>query len=480
MSISVNTAIDMLLCETSGVMIAYHATIAGTKIVAAGFKTRKELDYKAALGGGSDQSISFTTDWTVAKGVFDGFMFMWSIANSQDMIAYIRDHYSKLKPEVQTKIVTYYGGGPGGLQMMLRGMKPGGMMSYGGSTDKTPKTAEELTQLGFGIPVSDSDESTPMIGGKYYVWEEPMTAEDIDNEVYSYVKAYLAADPDVYNPVFFGSSMDSFRNVPRGDIGILTCELNIDPARQTQNDFPSGDRTSYSMQQSMAELRMYDIGDIKSIIDFEYEPGDTAKYSSRVLHYAENPEVEQSINIVLKALYKHYRLIQQHTNLAPDGIISLFQNQTEVYKISSLLKSFLEATDLYIYTYDLDNITRIKAKLVIAPEIQAALNAMPENVRNSILTGAKSIDDAEEAWYDVDPDGQSAWYDRFYNEQREMDRYWQQDYVKYAKMYHDELDRIKTNSPKLIDRWGEENLLQVADLVNSIRQAKGVFEGVRV
>ena len=476
---SVNTAISMLLGETAGSLIAYHATIAGTKIQADGFKTRDQLGGKAALGGGSDSSISFTTDWNVAKGVFDGFIFMWSIANSPNMVEYVRNHYSTLKPEVQATVAKYFDGGPGRLQMLFRGTRPGGMMSYGGSEDKTPKTAEELAQLGFGLPVDDKGETAPRLGGKYYGWEEPMSEKDLEYGVYSYVKSYLAADPDVYDPLFFGASVASFRNIPRGDIGILTCELNIDPARQAYDDFPSGERISYRMVGSMAELRMYDLKDIKSILDYETEPGKTAKYSSRVLHYAEDPEVEQSVNIILKALQKHYQLIQTHTTLSPDYLISLFQSKKDVYSIVSLLKQFLEATELYNYTYDLYKINMIRAKLVIDSNIQTALDAMPENIKNSILSGEQSVDDAEEAWYDADPDGQSDWYDKFYDTRRGMDRYWQQDYVRYSKMYYEELERIKANSPKLIDRWGDENLLQVADLVNSIRLAKGVFEGVR-
>lgn len=423
-----------LLKLAANTLTVYHTTVAGTKILSEGFKTRQELSNKSSLGGGTNDTISVTTDWVVAKGIFDGILFMWTLANADDPVAACRKHFDSLPPEKKEKLESMHKGGHGGnLSLDLQGKKIGSSFSLFSKEKRPPMTREELEQHGFTPYVVDGEEKS-VVDGKYWTWLEPMNEEDIFRFVYDYVKSYLASDDEVYDPLFFATSAQNFVGIPRDDIGILTLEINIDPSKASVDDMYEHRDATHRYVDSMAEIRIRDKSMIQSILAYETNPGDEPPVSSRQQFYHANPYMESAVDWLIKIMKKHYRLFSRYVSV--DSVISMLQNRKDEYALYQLLGSLKKALKIDRVDSILEDVHYLNTRLIIPPVVQEGLNLLPADKREAILGGDSEVLDR---WYDEDRVAFSNFWEKIYDKWHvDIDteiRKWQDDYIRAKARY---------------------------------------------
>lgn len=456
---------------TSGTLVMYHATVAGTKIVQEGFKSREQLGGRSALGGGSDDSISFTTDWTVAKGVFDGFMLIWGLVNAPHPLEAIKKHFYSLPENKQKELVSFHKSGHGrNLILDMSGWKYGGFWSW--SEKKKPMNAEQLKENGFLPWIGEDGQEEEPVDGRYYNWREPSTIDDVYQFIYDYVKSYLASDPDVYNPVFFGTSAKSFMNIPREDIGIITAEVYIDPEAQRADDYARKDRhTTYRNIGSMAEVRVYDLSTIKKVLFYDNNPGDTPPVSSRQQYYHKNDAVEYAVDMCIKVLKKYYNelkpIFAKH-NMAMDGVLSALHQSDDMYSVANTITQILKQLNAN-YPGSFKNLNNYYQQSRIPPNVENALNVMPIIYRNRIENGEK-VDDVVYDWYGKDKIGYNQWYDKVGDLERDIAD-WQYHYKYKKQMY----DKALSEAQFMLDeKYTPEQLHILAEVITTLDKARNI------
>lgn len=447
--------------SVSGMMILYHTTMDGPSILEQGFKTREQLGGASALGGGTDQAISFTTDYGIAKGIFDGFILMWQMANSPQPLEDIRNHLQSSDPAIRDKISQHISNAQGRLDLLLDGWKPGRASAGGG-----PKTLEELEQSGFK-PVPN--ESGVPVGGKYFFWLEPIADKDIDDLIYHYVQSYLMFTPDVYNPLFYGTSPSNFRGMSRENIGIITAEVFIDPEQNTNNRLNPGD---YDVIPSMSEIRVYNLENIHQILDFDPNPGDSPKMSSSTLTYQSDEGMHELANSILRTLYKHQDFLNRQ-GVAFDQLVGLVQGISNIYthygiSIGDIQKHLYETLGIQYYDIDLLNYVEAKKKMEPHPDIREIVQSLPPEILAVVKQGELSWEDIEDRWYKQDQVGYERWFDQLTRNVNVDIDWWIGDIQTYKK----ELDRVQQRLMSYLgDRYGEEDLDTLADIVITFRSA---------
>lgn len=392
----------------SGLLVVYHATIAGRSIVNNGFKTRDQLSGRSALGGGISDGISFTTDWNVAKGIFDGFILAWEIANAPNQFEFIRNHFYSLKPDIQKKVLSMLVAIQGGsvdkyFDYFMNGWIPDGVFSFRNKYSKG-MNKDEIHQRGFKVIPDES----PNENGIYYSWLEPMDDKQKMDFLYSYLKAYHSGG-GVYDPVFFGSSIKNFQNVDREDIGIITAQIEIDPNFQGQDDFHQNQYT-YRYVSSMAEIRVFNTSIIKSILDFDPDPK-SYKTQTNQFFYSSKENIETGINILLRYIYEHYNDLDKlfkSKNIAIDQVISLIQfyghDQRNFWSLINTIGKNLDFNKYVLFEY-----IKYYNKIKIDNKIKILLEKLPNLYRQKVMNG--------ERFYDVASD----MYD---NNKEEYDKWW--------------------------------------------------------
>ena len=400
-------------CSSIGSLIVYHATMAGNKILGEGFKTRVEVGEKAVLGGGTSNSVSFTTDWSTAKGIFDAVIFFWEIANAPNSVNAVKTHFNslpdKLKSETIKMLQAVHGGNPKLLPVLMDGMiLDGSLNMFGNNIHDKPLNIDQMNQYQYKPFIDqETNEEWGVVDGRYYNWLRPMTPDEIHKFIYSYVKAYLAANPQVYNPIFFGSDTKNFIGVNRNDIGIITAEIEIDPNRQSNDDF--GESISHRYVGSMAELRVYDKNIIKRILDFDTNPGDKPKYKSEMNYYGKSDPIEKEVNKLLQFIYKNYKSVQKMLNA--EQIVSLLQEYGHDYwKLAEIYSAIVTNTKMKDIKYVVQEYKKYKDKIKVSPEVKNALKNIPLEYAQRILNGERA-DDVIEELYDADKNAYSLWYD---------------------------------------------------------------------
>ena len=428
----------------SGPLIAYHATIAGSQIQQQGFKTREQLG-GSALGGGTSQAVSFTTDWSVAKGIFDAFITMWEFANASDPLGMMQQHFQSIDAGVGAEIKQHIDGSQGNFDSALQGWKGSGWSSG----QSRSMTNEELQQSGFRPRSENGVEQPPMDSERHLYWEEPMDQQEIDRLIYSYVNAYYTFAP-VYNPLFFGTEVGNFRGIPRDSIGIVTAELFIDPERRGKDDVNS--QGDYSVLPSMSEIRMYNLENIRQVIDFDSNPGDSPKMSSMTPTYQPDEKDHNDLNTIIKLLYKHQDIIRKG-KVDFDYIVGILQG----YTTNSDLRSFDDNPSLgqmrkYLFAslgieyndYDLLNYAKAKRKLEPPEEIRQAIETLPPDIRVQVDQGEIPFEDITDAWYGRNEVSFNQWTDGLQGRYIDQEiQWWMQDLKRYQEPYGEALVRLQ-------------------------------------
>lgn len=418
---------------SSGTLIAYHATVSGAKILAEGFKTRDQLSGQTGLGGGSSNSVSLTTDWHVAKGIFDSYLFASQIASSPNPLEAAKQNFQNLPPDIKSAVQQMVESSIGDPSIVLDGWQKDGV--FGWSDFKRPMTLEQLQQAGFR-PYPDG---TGISDGLYYNWIRPQNPKETNEVLYSYLKAYHYGNPNVYNPLFFGTGIEAFKNLNRNDIGIITAEIEIDPNMRGADDFEHG---SYRYVGSMAEIRIYDLSTIKRIVDFDNNPGPQPKHTSDN-YFSPYENVGEKISLLCKTIIRNRDFLESR-GISSEAVISLIQHYGHKRDpLARILSSVLEKTKLSWAKYELKEYQRFAAKLAIPADIQNLLNRVPEPWREKIMQGNKAEDVLYEL-YEVDSNLYDQWWISHadaYDAEKKLNE-WSLDY-KYNLKYLPEFQKIK-------------------------------------
>lgn len=453
--------------SSSGLMVAYHATTAGTQILQGGFKTRRQLEGRSALGGGTDNAISFTTDWAVAKGVFDGLVLAWQIANAPDEFAFIKQHFYRLPPEAQQNVIKMMSAFHGGaadknIDTFLSGWTIDGAFGWGKSNK--PLTHEELTALGYQPGPHGTKNIDGVEGGHYYNWLRPMNDKEKADFLYSYLKAYHAGAA-AYDPVFFGTEIKNFKGLNRQDIGIISAEIEIDSSKRGIDDFPrEGVDATHRYVDSMAEIRIYDLSTIKRILDYDTNPGNRPKFIGERHYFGEKEHFESAVNSLMDFFFKNYHHLNKYFkahNIAIDQVISILQRHGENDRnLWTVLKSIENALDLKPLNYvihTLGDYIRFENRIKVPPEVKRLLDILPEQYRNRIFNGERAGDVLYEM-YENNKVGYDKWWtshpdDTAYDAEKTLDD-WTFDradnlqrYESYGKPREEEVKRYSKDAP---------------------------------
>lgn len=473
-----------------GTIVAYHATTAGTKILQEGFKTRKQLSGRSALGGGADNTVSFTTDWTVAKGVFDGLVFAYQIANAPNELDFIKQNFYSLSPEIQQNVIKSLTSTAGGaveknIDLFFSGWTIDGVFRF--SNSKKPLSQEELDSLGYKPIDGGSSETEGEQPIRHYSWIRPMDEKEKLDFLYSYLKAYHHGS-GVYDPVFFGTDIQNFKGVNRQDIGIISAELQIDPSVRGIDDFPrEGQNFSHRYVDSMAEIRVIDMNTITKILDFDINPGKRPKFTGQKHYYGEKEHLETAVNSLLDFIYKNYyylnKFLEKHGLSAGETIASLQRYGEDTRKLWSAVKIIEDRSNLNPLNYVmhiLSDYSRFKKGTEISPEVQKLLNILPENYKIKILNGEKASDVLYDM-YEKDKLGYDKWWtshadsDTAYSAEKLLDDFTFgrerniRSYNTYGKQHEQEVQRICGNTPVEVVLGLTEELQKAKD--NMAKQA---------
>lgn len=387
---------------SSGTITAYHATLSGSDILGGGFRKSDDVG-RLGLGGGSlGGSVSFTTDWGVAKGIHRAFVMMHSLVNAADPLAAMREHLGSLDPGVAAAVLEYWKSADGGdLRELLNGWKP---RPYGSRM----QTHDQLVRQGFKPVHAAGDEGGE--GSTLYHWLEPVTGKDAERMVYTYVKVYFYANPAEYNPVFMGGDSSHFKGIPRDDIGIFTVELSIDPSKKRKNHGDLHSEPGYAILPAESEYRVSDLSMISAILDYDPRPGDAPPIRGEERSYHEAPEVEAAVNALLGLLSRHHALLKR-AGIDTRQAAAELRNADDMDAVARVAIAVLKASGLRGAAGTLRNIARLRSQIEPSGTAKAALDALPEPVREEAAAAPPTakFSDISERWYGRDEAAYVAW-----------------------------------------------------------------------
>lgn len=219
----------------------YHATIARTPILDDGFKTRSQLSAdRHATGGGTDSAISFTTDMRVARAIVLGLRVARLIARGEMQLGEMIIQGAELAPKANAEALREQQlSSPEFVVNIDNGLWP--FMWGGGFAERAE-------------PLSRADFDALMATGKAEQIEESRTRPDSDpyrvrgwapRELlnkdgsyyghrfhWSYYKALLSQGDmitsELYDPLFFGTNVESLADVDEDDICVLSATVDAD------------------------------------------------------------------------------------------------------------------------------------------------------------------------------------------------------------------------------------------------------------
>ncbi len=229
----------------------YHATTAASQVRSQGLKSRFEQNAEngRGLGGGDHKSISFTTDYSTVRGIYDSLLLSKQVLDGrltpQRMLEMARKGKGAKTPW-EADLVRWGGsffngeeewrpGQPYGLalQMFLDGKK---LVRWSDATKEERQKAIDAgaTDGMFGTdrwpgyePVGAGwDGATTHF---YQLWARPLTPAEKREYTFDFFKTWLATrehNGGPENPLFFMTDVAALAAVPDKEIAILKCHPN--------------------------------------------------------------------------------------------------------------------------------------------------------------------------------------------------------------------------------------------------------------
>jgi len=210
----------------------YHATTGLRAIRRQGFRPRRQVG-TSALGGGTDEAISFTLDPRVAKSIVIGLLVLRAGARGDLTLTELYEHFEEQYPDAIRSFNT----------------------TFHGRTSATHTTRADLAKIDAGyrmispglfdnrglpqgaIPIGEGWQGRDRT--YYHRWWQKYANEaerrewevrrgELFKDLYA---TLLAAGDDAhasFNPVFWNPSLDVLAQLDLDDIGILVATINID------------------------------------------------------------------------------------------------------------------------------------------------------------------------------------------------------------------------------------------------------------
>lgn len=204
----------------------FHVTTAKDAVLQEGLKTRSQLSQGLGkgLGGGSSDTVSFTTDIETARGIKAALLEGKSVATKdlsvKDMVQMAEEGTSAKKPWINHWL-SYYNRNreqgdpiPEGIENVMNGVRV--------DTFVMPRTQEEVGE-GWE-PAGEPWPHGKEYGEKYTKWKRPLTPKELAEDTFEVYKSWStfrehAGGP--LNPLFFLSDPSSLAEVPDDQIAIL-------------------------------------------------------------------------------------------------------------------------------------------------------------------------------------------------------------------------------------------------------------------
>lgn len=209
----------------------YHVTTAKSRIESEGIKTRWELrqGLGAGLGGGTDKSISFTSDYNIAKGIYDNLLIARKVASGEMTLQKLIDTATK---------------GTGANKPWIKDI----VRSLGGTTIEGTDKSIELDSLERGVVYTHTMGDTPKptdIGYKpgnwrptpwtyhwkggdgkerYSNWERDLTSQEKQEATFEFFKKWSFWREQAgggLDPLYFMSDPAALGRTPESEIAIL-------------------------------------------------------------------------------------------------------------------------------------------------------------------------------------------------------------------------------------------------------------------
>ena len=202
----------------------YHVTTAASKVKQEGLMSRWELSMVNGghgLGGGSDKSVSFTTDIKIAEDIYSAMVLGQRVASGQLTVQQL---YEDAKAGTGAKR-PYLKEFSGGMDAIIGGYEPLNLLMRGVTRKHSMRgSAPEKDGEGWQ-PVEGEYHWTGGDGKeRYTIWERPLTSEELHKYTWKAYQAWLYAREQAggdENPLFFSTDIDSLGKVHPKEIAIL-------------------------------------------------------------------------------------------------------------------------------------------------------------------------------------------------------------------------------------------------------------------
>jgi hypothetical protein len=204
----------------------YHVTTAKSKVLAEGLKSRNELgmDQGAGLGGGTEMSVSFTTDIAVGIGIYENMLIARKVAAGEMSLDELIDTATQgtgaNKPWIADIIRSL------GDEKTLDAIKRGVVQEQ--AMGRPPDDPGILPQYRKPGPWTPTPWAHHWMGGdgekKYTWWERPMTDIEKKEAVFDFFKKWSFWREHAgggLDPLYFCSDCHALGRVPESEIALL-------------------------------------------------------------------------------------------------------------------------------------------------------------------------------------------------------------------------------------------------------------------
>jgi len=216
----------------------YHVTTAADAVFYGGIKTREELNqgYGHGLGGGTEKSISFTTDLRIAEDIYHAILIAIRVASGrftpQEMLETARKGEGAQR-EWLSDIKRYYGtqsnmvvdedGLPSVLSAVVRGVTTKHSMDIPERSSAMGMTAEEAKTLGY-VPAKGAHGWQGRDAQYYSYFERPATPEEKREDAFQLFKTWAFFREQAggrMDPLFFMSDTAALAQTDEEQVAVL-------------------------------------------------------------------------------------------------------------------------------------------------------------------------------------------------------------------------------------------------------------------